>query len=162
MTAQSIKLPPHLAAFPTSHLTLPPPLTTTTTTHTPSCYIQTPHTVSPQTPRPTSSLGSNRGGSDELPQKSYGCFSLTGDSFKPSLSVFMFFLFCPCLDFCFKFKTAQSLQAVSTATFPSSTFYCFFKNKIYTKVSPQNRVPLCWLYVCLFCYIGVSTERTVI
>lgn len=128
MTAQSIKLPPHLAALPTSHLTLPAPSIYThthTKTHTHS------HCFSTNT-RLTSSLRSNRGGSDELPHKSYGCFSLTGDSFKPSLSVFMFFLFRPCLDFC----KIQKLCKLTAQQLSVNVLLTFFENRIYIKVRP--------------------------
>lgn len=53
-----------------------------------------PGAVSPQTP---ATLYPNRGGSDELPQKSYGCFGHR--DFKPRPSVFMSLLFRPCRDF---------------------------------------------------------------
>lgn len=126
---QSIKLPPHFAALPTSHLALPPPLIT------PYRHTQTANT------RPASSLRSIRGGSDELPEKSYGGFGLTGDSRAPGPSVFMFFLFCPCVDFS-KFTRAQSLRAVSN--FPSTSSDSVFRPR-----------PSDCTFVC-FCYIGVS------
>lgn len=76
VTAQSINLPPRPSISP-RHLP-----TTLTHRHT------HPRTVSLQTP---ATLYPNRGGSDELPQKSYGCFGPR--DFRPCPSVFMFLLF---------------------------------------------------------------------
>lgn len=142
---------PHTAPTPASPL--PPYIHIHTQRHTHSPCFST-------NTRPTSSLRSDRGGSDELLQKSYSCFSLTGDSFKPSLSLFMFFL-----SFLSLSRVSQNSKLVEVCKLSAQqlsfhVLLTFFENKIYTKL--QNQVLLCRLYVCLFCYIGVSTERTVI
>lgn len=117
VTAQSINLPPRPGISP-RHLP-----TTLTHRHT------HPRTVSLQTP---ATLYPNRGGSDELPQKSYGCFGPR--DFRPCLSVFMFLLFRPCRNF-------QQIQERSN--FPGH-------QQLFLLLKKSTFVLLCQLYTFSF------------
>lgn len=81
-----------------------------------------------------------------------------------------FFRFCPCLDFApffnFLFLNSKVPEvcrlSTAAATFLSRFFFTYSKNKIYTKSNLEvERRRTGYTFVC-FCYIGVSSERTVI
>lgn len=107
MTEQSINLPAHPSISP-RHLP-------TTHTHSDTHTLVLFHCNTPATLYP------NRGGLDELPQKSYGCFAPR--DFRPCPSGFMFLLFFVLVGTFSKFKSDQTSQAATNFYFLSKSLH---------------------------------------